>query len=266
MLASTCRTKVAIARTLTGRLIILAAIIAIGLLGWQTLYPVAPAPGGPDGIEVPTVARPAAVLAKPSSFSATFALENGDKVTLDYIDADNYRFSSQSGALQTYVLGGGIYLYAKADAAQPERAWYYGAIAPQTVRSLEKPEVRLRPTTVPARGVAAWGAIGPVADVDVPSAGSLGIAIEVTVAHHAQLADAQWSVANRLLSAMDMTLCGDAVQAVTQWWPTGLTGGGYAVVATSAGVRLDGPLRSFTAPLSLPGAFPITVHPFATLR
>jgi hypothetical protein len=210
--------------------------------------------------------RPAAVARRTGSFSASFALENGDKVTLDYIDDRNYRFSSQNGGFQTYVLDGRIYLYAPADATQPERAWLYGKVAtlPAHPRVPRSP-VTLHPTTIPAAGVAAWGAIGAVGDVEVKNAGQLGIAIQATVASNQPLSTAQWAITSTLLPAMDMSLCGDAVQAVTQWWPAELTGSGHAVVATSAGVRLDGTIHPASGPLALPGRFAIQIHPLARL-
>ena len=67
--------------------------------------------------------RPAQAQPKPESLSVTFALEDGNKVTLDYIDTRNYRFTTRNSVFQTYVLDGKIYLYAPADDIQPERIW-----------------------------------------------------------------------------------------------------------------------------------------------
>jgi hypothetical protein len=237
-------------------------IIGGGALFWMPHRPDASVITANDRV----APRPAAAAPRTGSFSTSFALENGDKVTLGYIDDRNYRFLIQNGAFQTYVLGGHIYLYAPADATQPERAWLYGKVAalpahPQTPRS----SVTLHPTTIPAAGVAAWGAIGAFGDFDVHNAGQFGIAIEATVASNTPLSTAQWAITSMLLPAMDMSLCGDAVQAVTQWWPAELTGRGHAVVATSAGVRLDGAIRRASGPLALPGIFAIRVHPLARL-
>lgn len=68
-----------------------------------------------------------------------------------------------------------------------------------------------------------------------------------------------------LLPAMDMSLCGDGVQAVTTWWPLHLTAAGFAVVATLAGVRLDGPVRKSVEPISLPKGIATSIHPLAKL-
>ncbi len=207
--------------------------------------------------------RPAPARSKPESLSVTFAAEGGNRVTLDYIDAQNYRFTTEKGTLQTYVLDSKIYLYAPADAVQPERLWLYGRLDAAPARGVQTGSVQpvLKPTTIPPAGVAAWGAVGPVHDVTVSTSGPIGIPVDVTVAKLAPLAHAQWAIATLLLPAMDMALCGDGVQATTTWWPQDLTGAGLAIVATSAGVRLDGPVRKSSGSLSLPATTTITIHP-----
>lgn len=210
--------------------------------------------------------RPAPAQPKAESLSATFALEDGKTVTLDYIDARNYRFTTQNSVFQTYVLDGKIYLYAPADDTQPERIWLYGRLgAASSQAQADQAQPVLKPTTIPAAGVLAWGDIGPVYDVIVSRSGPIGIPVDATVARAPSLARAQWSIVTLLLPAMDMSLCGNGVQAVTSWWPQDLTGAGFAIVATSAGVRLDGPLRTSPGPLSLPGKSAIIVHPLARL-
>jgi hypothetical protein len=209
--------------------------------------------------------RPAPARPKPESLSVTFAAEGGNKVTLDYIDAQNYRFTTQNNALQTYVLDGRIYLYAPADAVQPERLWLYGRLDATPAQQVQtgSPQPALKPTTIPPAGVAAWGNVGNVSDVTVSISGPIGIPVDVTVAKLALLAHAQWAITTLLLPAMDMALCGDGVQATTTWWPQDLTSAGFAIVATSAGVRLDGPVRKSSGSLSLPATATITIHPLA---
>lgn len=246
-------------RLLLGAIIGAALILGLGFR-WVSQRSEVPAIAAKTALDG---ARPAPASTGPNSFSATFILENGDKVALDYVNERNFRFSSRNSTFQTYVLDGRIYLYAPADGAQPERAWLYGKIADLPARPAEPPAINLRPTTIPPAGVAAWGDIGALGDVAVASAGQFGIAIEATVADHSPLANAQWAIVTTLLPAMDMALCGDGVQAITQWWPAELTGAGHAIIATSAGVRLDGMIRPAKGSLALPGDFPIDVHPLA---
>lgn len=197
------------------------------------------------------------------SFSARFALQNGQQVALDYIDPRNYRFSTGGGRIETYVLDGGIFLRVAASEQQAEQLWYYGRVAAEPrFRPAIGASPTLRPTTVPAAGVAAWGNVGGVFDTRVANAGPMGTPIDATVAQIGRLASAQWYISAMLLPAMDMSLCGDGVEALTSWWPRGLTGAGFAVVATTAGVRLDGPLGD--APrLQLPRDSAVMVHPLA---
>lgn len=228
--------------------------------------------------ERPAVATDQAAISRPlfttlpppaaptvGSFSARFALQDGQQVALDYIDPRNYRFSTGGGRIETYVLDGGIFLRVAADGAQPEQLWYYGRVgAEPAFHPSAGGAPALRPTTVPPAGVAAWGKVGGVFDTRVANAGPLGTPIDATVAQIGRLASAQWYIAAMLLPAMDMSLCGDGVQALTSWWPRGLTGAGYAVVATTAGVRLDGPLGDAMR-LELPKTGDVRVHPLARI-
>ena len=224
-------------------------LAGVGLFAVGLLFAVLRPAAGPDA---PATNAPAAALntARPApahpvvgSFRATFALANGAQVLLDYIDPQNYRFSSGIGGLETIVLGGNIYLRQPPTAADPALFYLVGTLVPQPdFRPRASPPPPMQPTTIPPAGVARWGNVGGVFDVQVPAAGPMGIPIDVTVAQSGRLASAQWYIASMLLPAMDMRLCGDAVQAVTTWWPQSLTAAGFAVVATGAGVRLDSPL------------------------
>lgn len=211
------------------------------------------------------VTPPPTAVPGTDSFSARFALQNGQTVLLDYVDARNYRFSANAGQIQTFVLDGHIFLHVTADGAQAAQTYWYGNLAePPPMHPLVGTMPSLSPTTVPAAGVAAWGKIGRVFDVSIANSGPFGTQMDATVARSAKLAAAQLSIVTMLLPAMDMALCGDGVQALTSWWPTTLTGTGYAVVATSAGVRLDGPMGKAGA-IALPTTAPVVVHPLARL-
>jgi hypothetical protein len=104
---------------------------------------------------------------------------------------------------------------------------------------------------------AAWGHLEDLQDTSLPNAGPIGIPVDFTVSKQTPLAFAQLVMQQRLRPAMDMTLCGDAINNLTAWWPTTLTGAGYAIIATTAGIRLDGPIRALARRPTLPNDMPI---------
>lgn len=75
-----------------------------------------------------------------------------------------------------------------------------------------------------------------------------------TIAPETRLAAAQGNIVTRLTSAMDMTLCCDAVSAITAWWPAEITGAGYAVLGTAGGIRVSGPPAPLAEIPRLPAA------------
>jgi hypothetical protein len=68
---------------------------------------------------------------------------------------------------------------------------------------------------------------------------------------------AQAAIHEMLIPAMNMSLCGDGINTLTAWWPTGITKAGYAVLATTAGIRLEGAMRPLEKYPSLPADMPI---------
>jgi hypothetical protein len=194
----------------------------------------------------------AATIPADAPLSAQFALANGRVVVLDYLDSDNFRLTDEASATETLIVGGEIFLHYPERDSRPERLWRYGRLATGQAKPNSPEPVELRPTTLPPQGVALWGDVGKVFDVEVRSSGPLGTPTDATVARLPELANAQWRIATRLTPAMDMSLCGDGVQLLTSWWDPALAGAGWAILATSAGVRLDGAISKLSQIPALP--------------
>jgi hypothetical protein len=177
-----------------------------------------------------------------SSLSAEFALANGSTVRLDYLNSRNFRLAADTGAIETLVVDGQIYLHVRENGGQPESLWAYGRLAPEPLRTTARREVALHPTGIPPQGVALWGEVGQVFDVTVIASGPLHTPSDATIAKLHGLANAQWRIATTLLPAMNMSVCGDGVQQLTSWWDPALASEGWAILASSAGVRLNGPI------------------------
>lgn len=184
------------------------------------------------------------------SFTAQFEAPGGH-VQLDYADPDNFRFRTDTAGLETTVINGDIYVVWPSGSRLV--AWHVGHLKPIA----PSPKNRLlstgtRPTAATAAAVNAWKLKNPPRDLDLAAAGPFGSPMTFTVAPQPKLAAAQRNIADRLNTAMDMSLCGDAVSAVTAWWPAQVTGSGYAILATAGGIRLGGPLAPLAEKPRLP--------------
>lgn len=200
-------------------------------------------------------------FAHAAPFTAIFHVPGSGRVQLDFFDEQNFRLVSyapnQSTANETIIVDGRIYLLlpARPPLAETSGLLRIGALATATPRSYAAPT--LRKTRTPEAVLTLWQIGEPVQDASVTRAGPIGIPIDVTLARHAALAHAQFAIHQRLRPAMDMSLCGDGINNLTAWWPPEVTGAGLAILATTAGVRLDGPIRTLGARPSLPASMPI---------
>jgi hypothetical protein len=212
-----------------------------------------------------------AIAATDKSFSARFYVPGSPLVQLDYLDAQNYRFTTLGTGNETVVLQGRIYLVLlpRPPYGGTEGVFWYGELAKPKSRSTAsggKTSLAPRATKVPTPGVAAWGNVGAVSDLTVARAGPIGIPIDMTVSRVKSLAAAQAAIHERLIPAMNMNLCGDGINTLTAWWPPSITNAGYAVLATTAGVRLEGPIMPLTQSVSLPANMPIQDYRLPTAK
>ncbi|MGL5002976.1 MAG: hypothetical protein ACRDAM_08550 [Casimicrobium sp.] len=196
--------------------------------------------------------------------TARFHMPGGALVQLEYWDEKNYRLTPAGDAFATLVSNGKIYLEPLTVADTPTAYWIGQLLnsVPREIHVVAETGFdyapALRPTTIPIAGQAAWGVTGAVHDVALPiasvaAAPSLttarkdeGARSTLTVSKWSPLARAQHAIASRLPASMDMNVCGNSVRQLVASWNVGLTANGFAVLATDAGVRLDGgltPLR-----------------------
>jgi hypothetical protein len=212
-----------------------------------------------------------AIASTDQSFSARFYVPGSPIVQLDYVDEKNYRFATTGTGIETLVLQGRIYLVLlpRPPLSGTEGVFWYGELAKPKSRSLPSDgtmPLALRATKVPPLGVAAWGNVGAVGDVTIAQAGPIGIPIDMTVGRVKALAAAQSAIHERLIPAMNMSLCGDGINTLTAWWPPAITNAGYAVLATTTGVRLEGQIKPLTQRLSLPANMPIQDYRLPTAK
>lgn len=199
--------------------------------------------------------------AEATPFTATFHVPGSGRVQLDFFDAQNFRLASfapnQSVANETIIVDGRIYLLlpARPPLAETSGLLRIGALADAPRRTYTAPT--LRNTRTPEAVLNLWQIGEAVQDASITRAGPIGIPIDVTLARHAALAHAQFAIHRRLRPAMDMSLCGDGINNLTAWWPPDVTGAGYAILATTAGVRLDGAIRPLATRPVLPASMPI---------
>lgn len=244
----------------------LRSLWAIAPICAATAFGVASLPGcdqAADRSGVPVIASDIAIDAP---LAAEFALADGSLVRLDYLNGQNFRFSANTGAIETLVVDGEIYLHVRENGAQPESLWRYGRLAAGSSRSSVRRDAALRPTSIPPQGVALWGEVGQVFDVAVTASGPLHTPSDATVAKLQRLANAQWTIATTLLPAMNMAICGDGVQELTSWWDAALAGEGWAILATTAGLRLNGPVAALSEIPVLPIGIEVRALPTAADR
>lgn len=191
---------------------------------------------------------------------ADFAFANGRTIRLDFFDRSNFRLLADGQSSETMAIDGEIYLHIRPLVNQAERLWRFGELNRQPRTKLVLlPKVR--PTLIPAEGIAHWGVETPVYDVTMTAEGTPGLQLEATIAKAPALAWAQWTVATSLLPAMDMSICGNGIELLTRSWNADLTGQGWAVLATSDGFRLDRPVQDLMVPPSLPEGVPVREIP-----
>lgn len=191
----------------------------------------------------------AACSAAPASFSATFATPRGAHVVLDYWGERDFRLASPRGGVETWVVDGRIHLVIAPSLAFGGRG-----------RTIVVGDLAERPARPPPPGTDAWswsapspgGASGLPGVVLREVRGGPGAAPSLQVADEPRLAEAQFTIEQTLRPAMDMALCGDAVNALLAAWPAALTGRGWAAVGSPSGVALEGALRPAPARVGLP--------------
>jgi hypothetical protein len=203
------------------------------------------------------------VSAHATPFSATFYVPGSGNVQLDFFDESNFRLaafaSTQSAASETIIVDGNIYLLlpARPPLAETSGLLRIGALARRSAVPPLSAAPALRKTRTSDAVLAIWQIGGSVQDASVARAGPIGVPIDVTLAKHAALARAQFVIYQTLRPAMDMSLCGDGINSLTAWWPPEITGAGFAILATTAGVRLDGAIRPLDQRPALPVSMPI---------
>lgn len=180
----------------------------------------------------------------PAPFSATFVFPHGASVVLDYWGERDFRFASPRGGAQTWVLDGQIHIVVAPSLGFAGRGQVF-----LVGELLSRPD----PAATIADEGWTWGPPpagqpDPMPGVTVRTARaatptSPASPVEIVVAEERRLAAAQFVVDRTLRPAMDMTLCGDAVNALVASWPAAFTGSGWAAIGAMAGPRIDGSLR-----------------------
>jgi hypothetical protein len=191
------------------------------------------------------------------SFTAQFHEPGNGLVQIDFVDENNIALTATGTQNQTLVVDGQIYLLLPARTPYSETTGllHIGSLvvipkAPRPVNATAP--TMLRATRTPAAVRAAWGNLNSLHDVSIDRAGPIGIPIDLTIAARSPLASAQFAIHQRLRPAMDMAICGDAINNLTAWWPPTLTGAGYGIIAITAGIRLDGPIHPLGTRPALP--------------
>ncbi|MGL4574847.1 MAG: hypothetical protein ACRCV9_08670, partial [Burkholderiaceae bacterium] len=149
-----------------------------------------------------------------------------------------------------WIVDGKVYLLEAGQGAAAARALWVSTLKTQA-DAVSGARPLLEPTRLAQEAVDTWSLPVAVHDITLPR-GPLGAPVRLAVAQVAHLAYAQWVVDQQLRPVMDMSLCGDAVNQLTTWWLPQITGAGYAVLASAAGIRLDGPLAQLAARPVLP--------------
>jgi hypothetical protein len=195
-------------------------------------------------------------------FTATFYVPESGRVQLDFFDERNFRLTSyanrESIQNETIIVDGTIYLLLppRPPFAETNGLLRIGALV---ARPANAPTFTptLRITRTPTAVLKIWQINADVKDASLSRAGPIGVPIEVTLARHPMLARAQFAIHQTLRPAMDMSLCGDGINNLTAWWSPDATGAGYAILATTAGVRLDGAIRPLDQRPALPASMPV---------
>lgn len=196
----------------------------------------------------PSVPHPVAAT---RPIEADFRLGTGRIVRLTFEDRDNFRLELRGGDMSTLVLDGQVYLHFRPSPGAAARLLWVAGLGDGRVDEEAVALPRL-PQSMPPAVVRTWQATGPVFDVAVPASGPFGAADRVTVTPDAALAAAQATIATRLVPAMDMTLCGDAVGELVSWWPARVAGAGLAIVGTASGISLARPVAAWRGRLGRP--------------
>ncbi|XVJ71489.1 MAG: hypothetical protein HEQ39_19245 [Rhizobacter sp.] len=190
-----------------------------------------------------------------AEFTARFRVNDFESIVLDYWDPLNFSLTPQMGAASVCVVRGRIHLVVTPSLATAgrERVLWVGELKSTPDVTAMQP-VRLLPTALPPALQDGWQLGTPVHDVRVSSRPPASLQPEVvaSVARLPQVARAQYVIDTTMRASMDMTLCGDAVNRLVLAWSPHLTALGLAVVASSVGVDLAGPLQRLKTPPALP--------------
>jgi hypothetical protein len=206
-----------------------------------------------DGAAARSDAQPNTSSAIPDArLSARFAYPNARTVQLDYLDQRNFRLADDTQSSETLAIDGRIYLHIFKSADRGEEVWRFGSLKTPQPDDTRAPMPKLQPTLIPPQGVAQWGIAADVFDVTMTTPESPEFQHDASIAKLPALARAQWVIAASLLPAMNMSLCGNAVEQVTRSWNVSLTRAGWAVLATSDGFRLDGRIEALGSLPTLP--------------
>jgi hypothetical protein len=189
------------------------------------------------------------------SFSARFIVSGGGRVELNYQDDDNFELIPLEGGAATIIVEGKIYVRALRT-KQDAETYLIGQLLSAEEVSIPDPSARIRGerTTIPATGVAAWGAdLEEIRDYELLETGFAGRPGIYTVGREPRLARAQRNIIARMVPAMSMELCSNDVRQLTSWWPAELVTRERAVFAASSGMRLDGRVQKLDTSIQAPG-------------
>lgn len=178
----------------------------------------------------------------PESFSATFVVSGGRRVKLHYLDDENFELSPVDGGFTTIVADGSIFVR-QSNGGPTSESYLIAQMRPwDAIEPIgAMPELSTQPTSIPAAGIVAWGlAPEQVRDMTLQTERLAGEGAVYTVAPEPRLARAQWMIVNRMIPAMAMELCSDDVRSLALSWPAGLIDLQRAILASTAGMRLDG--------------------------